>query len=77
MLQICNAVMLESLSLVIDEGTDRASQRNHGHRSRRFEAGNQADQIANQNEKCQGHQERREALAVMADDLVALAFDET
>ena len=69
--------MFEALGLVVHEGADGASQRDDGHGGGRFETRNQADEIANQNEKSQGHQEGSEALAVMSDNFLALTFDKT
>src|SRR5271169_1160189 len=74
--QVADPGVLESLDLVVRESTKSAAQRNDGHSSRRLETRNYANQITEQNEEAQGHQERRVALAVMADDLVALALDE-
>ena len=77
MLQVRDAVVFEPLGLVVNEGADGASQGDHGHGSGRFEARNQSDQITDQDEKSQGHEEWGEALAVMSDNFLALAFDET
>ncbi len=62
MLQVCNPVLSESLSLVVNKRTNGASQRHYRHRGRRFETRNQPDQIANQNEECQGHQKGRDSV---------------
>src|SRR5271165_2619358 len=76
-LQVANSSVFEPLSLVVHKGTDRAAQGNDGHGGWRLEARNHADQVAEQNEKEQGRQKRRVALAVVADDLFALALDES
>src|SRR5579872_1353883 len=77
MLQIPYAGMLESLRLVVEEGADGASQGNDGNGCWRFEAWNQADQIATQDEESQRHQKRREAFTMVSDDFFALPDDET
>jgi hypothetical protein len=69
--------VLESLSLIIKESTESAAERNYGHRGRRLEARNHTDQIAEQNEEAERSQEWCVAFAVVADDLVALALDES
>src|ERR1700730_46262 len=73
---VSDSLFADPLDVVVDESTDRATQRNYRDRSRRFEAWNQTDQVADKDEKSQGHQERCEGRAAMADDFVALVFDE-
>src|ERR1700730_5427863 len=77
MLQIRNAVMSEPLGLVVDEGADGTSERDPRHSRGRFKAWNEADQIADQDEKGQGQEKGSEALAMMSDNFLALALDET
>ncbi len=76
-LQVGNPSVLESLRLVVHEGAKGAAQGNDGHGGRRLEAGDHANQVAEQNEEAERSQERCIAFAVMADDLVALALDES
>ena len=45
MFQIANPCVLESLSLVVYERANRATQGNYGNGGRRFEARNHADQV--------------------------------
>jgi hypothetical protein len=67
--------MPKSLRVVIEERHDGAPQRHDGHGGGRFESGNQANEIAEQNEERQRHQKRRVPLAVRADDFLALLLD--
>src|SRR5208283_4505260 len=76
-LQVANTSVFESLSLVVHKGADRAAQGNDGHGGWRLEARNHADQIAEQNEKEERGQKWCVTLTVVADDLVALALDES
>ena len=77
MQQIFRAGVFESLKVVVEKRTDRASERDDGNSSRRFKARNQSDQIANQNEDKNNGEKRRIGLAVMPNDLLALAEDES
>ena len=77
MLQVCDPVLSESLTLVVDKRADGASQRHYRHRGRRLETRNQPQQVGNQNEKRQGHQEGRIAFAVVPDNFLTLSLDET
>ncbi len=45
MFQIANACVLESLSLIVDEGANSTTQGNDGNGGRQFEAGNHADHV--------------------------------
>src|SRR5690348_9804980 len=67
----------EAVRLVIDENADRAPERNHIVSGRRFESWNQTPEVGYEDEQAQSHQKRCKPLAVMADDLSALALDET
>src|ERR1700758_5415997 len=59
--------------MVVHKGTNRAAQRNVGHARGRLEPGNQSDQVADQDEDENDDEKRRVALAVMPNNLVALA----
>ena len=69
--------MLESLSLVVHEGTNRAAQWDHRDCGRRFKTRDHADQVTDQDEETERHQKWRKALAVMTDNFPALPVDES
>src|SRR4029077_18544960 len=73
---VSQSFFADSLRIVIDESADGAAQRNRRHGGRRLKTRNQPDQIAEQDKKSQGHQEGREALASVSNNLVALTLDE-
>src|SRR5579863_4077081 len=75
MFQVGDSGVLESLSLVVDEGAKRAAQGNDGHSSGRLKTWNHADKIAEQDEETERCQEWRVAFAVMADDFFALILN--
>ena len=77
MFQVSNSGVLESLSLVVHKRAESAAEWNDGNSSGRLEAGNHADEVAHQNEEEERGQERSIALAMMADDLIALALNES
>ena len=76
-LQVADSRVFESLRLIVEEGAERASQWYYRNCCRGFKAGNDADEIAQQDEQTQGHQEGRKAFAVMTDDFLALGLNES
>src|SRR5215471_1764426 len=74
--QVGDAGMLESLRLVINKGANRASQRNDWDGRRGFESRNYADQVTAQDEETERHQKWGEGFTMVADNFMALAFDE-
>ncbi len=77
MLQVPDSGMFESLNLVVHKSTNRQPQRNYRDGRRRFKPRDDPNEVANQNEKTERHQKRRETLAVMPDDFLTLVFDES
>jgi hypothetical protein len=76
-LQVADSRMFEPLRLIIEKGAERASERNHRNSGRGFEAGNDADEIAQQNKQTKGHQEGSESFAAVPDNFLALGLDES
>src|SRR5581483_9907575 len=66
----------EAVRLVVDENADCTPKWNYVVSGRRFKTRDQTPEIGYQDEEAQSHQKRRKPLAVMADHLSALAFDE-
>src|SRR6266404_4578352 len=77
MFQIPDTAVYESLGLIVNKRADRVSQRHHRRRCWRLKARHDTKQVGNQNEQPQRYQERRETLAVVADYVLALAFDKS
>src|SRR5579863_1291187 len=72
---VAKSLSPNSLEVVIEERADRTTQRSDGGGRGRLETGDEAKQVAAKNEEAQSHQKRSKALAVVADDFLALAFD--
>src|SRR5205814_6312075 len=75
-LQISDAMMFETVRLIIDKGHQGASQRHDGDGGRGLKSWNQANQVTDQDEESEGHQERSKLLAVMPNNFPALSLDE-
>src|SRR5690349_19286165 len=67
--------MPETLRLIVEESHNGAAQRHNRLRGWRFESGDHANQVAEQDKKRQGHEKRRVAVTVVADNLLALALN--
>src|SRR5215472_1645487 len=76
MFEIAHPSMFKTLHVVIHERANRTPQRNSRNPCRRFKSRNQADHIADQDENENDCEKRNVRLAVMADDLMALAQHE-
>src|SRR5262245_8533889 len=70
-LEIRQAVLPESLDVIVEPCDQSTSQGNHRHPCRRFLPGDQPHQIASQDEQPKRHQVRNVALIVMSYDLLA------
>src|SRR6266404_6279813 len=77
MQQIFRSGMFEALSVVIEKGADRTTQRHNRNACWRFEARDQPNQVTDQDEDENDGEKRRVGFTVMADDLAALAQDES
>ena len=74
---IMSSLVFESLSLVVEESAYCATQRYRRTRAcRRFKTGNQAQQVRNENKETEGHQKRSKPFTVVADNFLALPFNE-
>src|SRR5579862_520524 len=76
MQQIFRPGVLESLRVVVQEGTDRAAQRHHRNASRGLESGDQTDQVTDQDKDENNGEESDIRFGVMPDDFFALAHNE-
>src|SRR5258706_3508074 len=76
MQEVLDAGVLESLSVVVQERANGATQRHHGHSGWRFETRNQPYEITDQNKNKQNGEKRSVGFAVVPDDLPALVEDE-
>ena len=75
--QIFWAGVFESLRVIVEERADRAAEGNNRNSRRRLEPGNQANQVADQDEDENDGKKRGVGLAVMANNLVTLAEHKT
>ena len=75
MFDVTEAVRADTMHLVINPRHHGASERYRRNRRGRFEARDQADQVAGQNEQPQRDQIIREPSMAVANDFVALFVD--
>jgi hypothetical protein len=69
--------MFESLHVIIKERAQGTAKRNNRECRWRFEARNQANQVAEKDKESQRSEERCVAFAVVPNDLLALLMDES
>ncbi len=69
--------MFESLHVIIKERAQGTAEGNNRDCRRRFEARNQANQVAEKDKQSQRSEEWRVAFAVVPNDLLALLMDES
>jgi hypothetical protein len=72
-----DTVPANALIMVIDPGGNRTAQGDDRHASWGFEAGDQSDEVRDQDEESQGDQIGHVGLVVVADDLIAHVADES
>src|ERR1700733_5994488 len=75
--KIFRPCVFEPLRLIIKKSAKRASERNYRNSSRRFKAGNDTDEVAQQDKQAERHQEGSKAFTVMTDNFLALGLNES
>src|SRR5580658_3860232 len=76
MQEIFRSGMFEALGMVVEKCANGAAQRHDGNAGGRLKPGNQADEVANQNEDEDDDEKCSVRLAMMADDFAALVQHE-